>query len=88
MDVLNSPSQVMAFASTLLLFLLSVNRALDVPPFEDTEDTENDTQNPFDNVMQAQSEPSFDIETVTRAALHNFRLSSVFSPRSSSLYTI
>ena len=53
MDVLNSPSQVMAFASTLLLFLLSVNRALDVPPFEDTEDTENDTQNPFDNIMQA-----------------------------------
>ena len=76
MDLFNSPPEMMALASTLLLFLLSTNNVVNVPAPMDSDD---DIENPFQSTMEAPPESSFDIEFVTCPALHNFRLCSVFS---------
>ena len=70
------PSELMAIASTLLLLLLSANRALDI---QDSVDTEEDNSNPFHSISAVADQSSMDIETVTSTAFHNFRLCNVFS---------
>ena len=76
MECVTLTSEVMAIASTVLLLLLSGNRVVDVPPYEDREE---DTENPFDSITGLSDSSSLDMETVTRAALYNFRLCNVFS---------
>ena len=61
MDLFNSPSEMMALASTLLLFLLSTNNVVNVPA---PMDSDNDTENPFQSTMEVPPESSFDIEFV------------------------
>ena len=75
MDVFNSPLELMALASTVLLLLMSANKSFDLPTPEDSEDSDDEL---LQSIMQTPPESSFDMEAVARAALHNFRLCSVF----------
>ena len=76
MDFLVDPSEVMAVASTVLLLLLSANRALDVPCLRESDD---DNDNSVLSMTGPCAEPSFDVDILTRAALHSFRLCNVCS---------
>ena len=65
------PTEIMAMASTILLFLLSSNWVVDPPhPY----DTEDDGNLPMQIMLHASLQSSFDMETITRAALHIFRV--------------
>jgi hypothetical protein len=70
-------ADIMAFTSALLLLLLTSNRALDVrAPFLDFD---GDEEEPFRNSEAHCTEPVFDAEHVTAAALHHFQLCNVFT---------
>ena len=68
----------MAIASNilLLLLLLSGNKIFDVPHCDDTKE---DNKDRFQNITEVSQKSSFDVETVTRAALHNFQICNVYS---------
>ena len=71
MDFVPLPTEILAMASTILLFLLSSNRVVDPPhPY----DTEADGNLPLQTMSQASLQSSFDMESITRATLHSFRL--------------
>lgn len=76
MDFMGMPSELMAMASTMLLLLLSAHRSLDCPPFHDNE---GDDDNSLVQMTEFPENSTVDIESVTRATLHTFRLSNVFS---------
>ena len=71
MDFVRLPTEIMAMASTILLFLLSSNRIVDPShPY----DTEDDGNLPLQIMSQPSLQSSFDMESITQAALHSFRL--------------
>jgi hypothetical protein len=71
MDFLTNPADVMSFESTLLLLFLTTNQALDLPTCRETEE---DAEEHFSVIQSESFHACYDVNVVTRAALHNFRL--------------
>jgi hypothetical protein len=76
MAALTDPTKMMAFTSTLLLLLLTANRALEVPVCPSSEEDEADQLGSY---ITDSTQPLFDTEKVTAAALYNFKLCNVFA---------
>jgi hypothetical protein len=76
MEFFQNPAEIISFSSTLLFLLLSANRTLDLPTSlgSDEEAGTLVTASAYDPFQ-----PSFDVDVVTRAALHNFRICNIFS---------
>jgi hypothetical protein len=75
MAALTDPAEMMASTSALLLLLLIANRALEVPICPSSEEDEADQ---LGNYITDSTQPLFNTEKVTVAALHNFKLCNVF----------
>jgi hypothetical protein len=75
MEFFQNPAEIISFSSTLLFLLLSANRTLDLPTSlgSDEEAGTLVTASAYDPFQ-----PSFDVDVVTRAALHNFRICNIF----------
>jgi hypothetical protein len=76
MASLTDPVEMMAFTSALLLLLLIANRALEVLVSSSSEEDEVDHLGSY---ITDSTQPLFDTEKVTAAALHNFKLFNVFA---------
>ena len=76
MDSATTPAKLMFISSTILLLLLSSNRALD---FSSSIDSEDDTDGESEMATEASDQHSFDTEALTGAVIHTFRLCNVFS---------
>jgi hypothetical protein len=72
-----NPTEVMAFMSAILLLLFTTNRALDVAAPSLV--FEVDEEEPFGNSEGQCVEVALDVDHITSAALHHFRLCNVFS---------
>ena len=75
MDSITTPAELMFISSTILLLLLSSNRALD---FSSSIDSKDDTDEESEMATEASNQHSFDTEALTGAVLHTFRLCNVF----------